>query len=230
MPSEPHIFTYTAHYGQHPETEAKYRDAILACHSILHIGLTVGEIARTYGLRPEGLRGQLKRHFPHLLPARDQLRFRLGYTRRVRLGVQENTAKKYARAVAMLRNSTLTVRAVAEECGVSYGSLQQHLLFYHKDIAESRLLRRTDALNKEIVQGECSPRGGVRAPRPEAVAYYAPAVELYRTTDLSVPEIARRCGIPAHNLAVYLRKWYAADVQARRERREASRSRLKKRG
>ena len=130
----------------------------------------------------------------------------------------------------MLRNSTLTVRAVAEECGVSYGSLQQHLLFYHKDIAESRLLRRADALNKEIVQGECSPRGGVRAPRPEAVAYYAPAVELYRTTDLSVPEIARRCGIPAHNLAVYLRKWYAADVQARRERREASRSRLQKRG
>ena len=214
----------TGRYGQHPETEAKYRDAIFACQSILHIGLTVGEIARTtYGLRPEGLRGQLKRHFPHLLPARDQLRFRLGYTRRVRLGVQEKTAKKYARAVAMLRNGTLTVRAVAAECGVSYCGLQQHLLFYHKDIAESRLLRRTEALNKEIAQGEVSSRGGVRAPRPEAVAYYAPAVELYRTTDLSVPEIARRCGIPPHNLAVYLRKWYAADVQARRERREASR-------
>lgn len=220
--SEARIFSYMAkRYGQHPETEAKYRDAIFAYESVMYLGLTTSEIARMHGLKAEAFRGQLKRHFPELLERREFLRTQLGYAVKKNVGLKEKTVLKYQEAVEILRNSKLTVREAASRCGVSYMGLQQHLLFYHKDIAESRLLQRTDALNKETVQGDASPRGGVRAPRPEAVAYYAPAVELYRTTNLSVPEIARRCGIPAHNLAVYLRKWYAADVQARRDRRAA---------
>ncbi len=223
--SEARIFSYMAkRYGQHPETEAKYRDAIFACESVMYLGLTTSEIARMHGLKAEAFRGQLKRHFPELLERREFLRTQLGYAVPGNVGLKEKTVLKYRKAVEMLRNGSLTVREAASCCGVSYTGLQQHLIFYHKDIAESRLLHRTEALNKTIVWGEASPGGGVRAPRPEAVAYYAPAVELYRTTDLSVPEIARRCGMPAHNLAVYLRKWYGADVQARRERREAEKA------
>jgi len=219
---ERRVFRYLASYGQHPETERKYRPAIEACQSIQYLSLTVSEIARLYGLEPECLRIQLKRHFPEILSARNELRARLGYRESGNVGLKAKTAEKYAPAIALLRDTGLTVREAAARTGVSYQGLQQHLLFHHKDLAESRMLARTDALLRPVEAGGVAACGGVRAPRPEAQALYAPAVELFRTSDLPLTEIARRCGVSAHNLSSYMRKWHQKELVQRREAREAA--------
>ena len=120
---EKKIFRYMARYGQHPETEARYRDAIAACQNIENLPLSVSEIARMYGLAPECLRNQLKRHFPHVIPQRDKLRLALGISVAVNRGLKKTTIAKYADAVKMLRDSTVTVREAARKCDVSYYAL-----------------------------------------------------------------------------------------------------------
>lgn len=219
---EQRVFRYLASYGQHPETERKYRPAIEACQSVLYLSQTVSEIARQYGIKPECLRNQLKRHFPEILSARNELRARLGCRESGNFGLRTGTAEKYAPAIVLLRDAGLTVREAATRAGVSYQGLQQHLLFHHKDIAESRMLARTDALLKPVEAGGVAACGGLRAPRPEAQALYAPAVELLRTTDLPLTEVARRCGVSAHNLSSYMQKWHREDLAQRRVVREAA--------
>ena len=213
-------FKYSARYGQHPETEARYRDAILACKDIDNLSLTISEIARMYGLHPEPFRNQLKRHFPEILASRRELRAKLGYPESGNTGLKEKTVQQYALAVELLRNPSVTVREAASRTGVSYHGLQQHLIFYHKDIADARMLVRTDALLRPMRVGECSANGGRRMPRPEAEAKYAPAVELYRTTDLPMTEIARRCGVAVHNLSDYIARWHRPLMEERQERRK----------
>lgn len=125
-------------YGQSPEAQAKYGEAIMACSSIEHLGMTVAEIARLYGVDTESLRNQLKRHFPNVIPLRDKLRGLMGYRVHPRAGLQPVTTERYAQAVEKLWDTDMTVKEVASQCGVSYQGLQQYLLFYHKDIAEKR--------------------------------------------------------------------------------------------
>ena len=220
---EQRIFRYMARYGQHPKTEAVYRDAIMACQSIDNLEFTITDIARKYQLKPECLRNQLKRHFPEVFARREKMRDTLGYSRPGNRGLKKATVEKYADAIQTLRETHLTIREVAERCNVSYQGLQQHLLFYHKDIAESRLLYRTDALLKTVDRndwkGSASPTGGVRGPKPETVALYAQALELYRTTDLTIRQIAAQCNVPLQNLACYIRKWYREDMGKRRLKR-----------
>ena len=217
---EKRIFRYTARYGQHPETEEVYRDSIRACQSIENLQLTITEIARMYGVKPECLRNQLQRHFPEVILQREKLRAVLGYSVPGNKGLKSATVKKYALAIALLRDSTLTVREVAERCGVSYQGLQQHLIFYHKDIADSRMLYRTDALLRSIKERKECAAGGMRSPRPETVAYFAQALELYRTTDLTLPEISKRCLVNEHAFESYLRNWYPEEIERRRRARE----------
>lgn len=218
-------FQYMARYGQHPETEARYRDAILACQSIGSLELTVTQIAREYEVKPECLRNQLKRHYPEVLFRREQMRDLLGYSRPGNRGLKKSTVEKYAAAVQMLRDSGVTVRQAASKCDVSYQGLQQHLLFFHKDIAESRMLYRTDALLKPVLssqrKGSPSSIGGKRMPKPETASHFAPSVKLYLETDLTVTQIAARSGVNAHTLSCYLKRWYPQDVERRRVEREA---------
>lgn len=215
------VFKYSARYGQHPETEEMYSDAIRACVSIDNLQLTITDIARMYGVNPQCLFNQLKRHFPEIVPKREEMRIQLGYVKAGgNRGLRRATVNKYAPAVIMLRDTSLTVKEVAERCGVSYQGLQQHLLFYHKDIADSRMLARVDSMLKPLKTGETTGSGGHHRPRPETVSLYAPALELYRSTKLSVPEIAERCGVSAHNFESYLRKWYKDEMEKRRLWRE----------
>lgn len=217
------VFRYTARYGQHPETEQKYREAINACRSIDYISLTLTDVARMYGLKPEPFRNQLKRHYPEILRTRTELRARLGIRESGNFGLKDQTVRQYAEAVELLRDPSVTVREAASRTGVSYQGLQQHLVFYHKDVADARMLVRSDALMKPLTVGGFNAVGGIRAPKPEAARLYEPAVEMYRTTDLPKTEIARRCGVPVHNFESYLSRWYKPLMEQRRERQRLQR-------
>lgn len=214
------------------ETEEINREAIMACQSIDYLELTVAEIARKYELKPECLINQLERLYPDILHRREQMRDLMGYSRPGNRELKKATAQKYADAIQMLRNTSLTVKEVANRCNVSYSGLQQHMLCYHKDIAESRLLYRTDALLQPVPSSPQkrtpSGTGCVRKPRRETAELFAPAVQLYQETNLSVPQIAARYGLKVYALDGYLRKWYPEDVRRRRLTRETMRMVKKK--
>ena len=64
--------------GQHPETHAKYKEAIAACDSMDYIEYNVSQIAREFGLTGTNLSRQLRTHYPEVLEFRERARQRLG--------------------------------------------------------------------------------------------------------------------------------------------------------
>jgi len=207
-------------YGQRNETRERYEEAVKACSSIDFLEKTVSEIAYLYGLKPECLRNQLKRHFPDIIPNRDKLRQQLGLAKQPIRGLKPSTTAKYAPAIAMLRETDLTVKEVAEKCKVSFYGLQQHLLFYHKDVAEKRLAQRTQALSKTLRRGDKDSSNRTVGPRPEAEALYADAIELYRTTSRTATDIAVELGFNPHNLISYIQRWYREDMTIHQKLRQ----------
>ena len=209
-----------ARYGQSPETEQKYREAVQACMSIMNLSLNVADIARMYSLDPQCLRGQLKRHYPEVIPRRNELRAMLGYAVLDQSRLHQSSMEKYVPAVKMLKETDLTVKEVAERCGVTYLGLQQHLIYYHKDVAELRLGKRLQALSGPVPVGEKDCNNRPVGPSATMQARYAPAIKMARETDLPLTEIALRCGVEPRGLQGYVQKWHRDLMEERQRKRE----------
>ena len=202
-------------FGQRPGTSAKYRDAILACSDISHIGMTISGIAREFGLSPAGLNNQLRRHFPNVIPEREALRRRLGIHDGIFRGVTRVSENQYAGAVHLLEISDLTIQEAADRFGVSYTGLREHILYYHKRIAEARHLTRVAAASRPLRYGEKNGSNQPHLPRKETVERYAAALDLLRTTSLPITEICYRCGVRSGAFRSYLYNWHREDLQRR---------------
>lgn len=209
-------------YGQRSETRDRYAEAIQACGSILYLDKTISEIARMFGHTGECLRNQLKRHFSDLLTERERIRAALGLSRYPVHGVSSETAARYAPAIELLRTTSLTVREVAERCGLGCSALQQHVLFYHPDLAQKRLWLRVNALDRKKMFGGISGTGRPNAPRKATEELYAEALELYRTTDRQANDIALECGVDPHNFHCYLQRWHRGEMAVREKMRRES--------
>lgn len=209
-----------ARYGQSPETEQKYREAVQACMSILNLSLNVADIARMYHLDPQCLRGQLKRHYPDVIPKRNELRAKLGYVVFDQSRLHQSSMEKYVPAVKMLKETDLTVKEVAERCGVTYLGLQQHLIYYHKEVAELRLGKRMQALAGSVAVGGKDCNNRPVGPSATMQARYAPAIKMARETDLPLTEIAQRCGVEPWGLQGYVQKWHRDLMEERQRKRE----------
>ena len=107
----------------------------------------------------------------------------------------------------MQGNSYVTVPEVADSCGLSYTGLEQHLLFYHKDLVKRRIRIRKKALRRQR-KGEITGRGTVHAPSPELVEKYAEAVHLYATTPMSAARIAGKTGVSKKGFYEHLQRWH----------------------
>ena len=206
-------------YGQRSETRDRYAEAIQACGQIGYIDMTITEIARMFGHNPECLRSQLKLHFPEIMQMRDRIRVALGLSKQRKPGMSDKTMAKYAPAVELLRTTTLTIREVAERCGVGALSLQKFVMFYHRDLAEQRLALRVNALDRRKAFGGISGTGRPIKPRKATEELYAEALELYRTTDRTVTDIALECGVDPHNFHCYLQRWCRGDMAVREKHR-----------
>ena len=115
----------------------------------------------------------------------------------------------------MQGNSYVTVPEVADSCGLSYTGLEQHLLFYHKDLVKRRIRIRKKALRRQR-KGEITGRGTVHAPSPELVEKYAEAVHLYATTPMSAARIAGKTGVSKKGFYEHLQRWHL-DLVCRRK-------------
>ena len=115
----------------------------------------------------------------------------------------------------MQGNSYVTVPEVADSCGLSYTGLEQHLLFYHKDLVKRRIRIRKKALRRQR-KGEITGRGTVHAPSPELVEKYAEAVHLYATTPMSAARIAGKTGVSKKGFYEHLQRGHL-DLVCRRK-------------
>lgn len=194
--------------GQLPATRAKYKDAIEACESLDYIEYNVSQIAREFGLNGTNLGRQLHTHYPGIIEWRETVRERLGLSDNLLRGTRRHCKEQYAKAVKLLRaNRYITVQEAADTCGVSYTGLEQHLLFYHKDLVKRRIMIREKTVGQKR-KGEITGRGTVHAPSPETKEKYAEAVRLYSTTPMSVLRIAKMTGISRKRFCAYLHNWH----------------------
>ena len=202
--------------SQRPATRAKYREAVAACDSMDYIDCNVSQIAREFGLSGTDLGRQLRTHYPEVIERREEVRRRLGLDDNLPRGARPWSKEQYAGAVELLRGDRyVTVQEVAERCKVSYTGLEQHLIFYHKELIDNRIKIRKQAVGQRR-KGGITGRGSVHAPQPAIVAKYAEALHLYRTTPLSARQIARQTGVSIKGFYEYLQKWHPELVCARR--------------
>lgn len=202
--------------GQLPATRAKYKDAIEACRSLDYIEYNVSQIAREFGLDGSNLGRQLRTHYPGVIEWREKVRARLGLGDNLPRGTRPHCTEQYARAVELLRSDRyITVQDVADSCGISYTGLEQHLLFYHKDLVKRRIEIRGKAVRQQR-KGGITGRGTVHAPSPETVEKYAEALRLYRTTPMSARRIAAETKVSRKGFYEYLQKWHM-DLVCRRK-------------
>lgn len=219
--------------GQRPATRAKYKEAIEACDSMDYIEFNVSQIAREFGLDGTNLGRQLRTHYPGLIERREEVRERLGISDNLPRGTRRFCNEQYAGAVELLRsNRYITVREAAGRCNVSCSGLEQHLLFYHKELVGKRIGIREQAVGQRR-KGKITGRGTLHAPKPETVALYAEALRLYRTTSMSARRIAMETNVPLKGFYDYLQTWHMDLVCQRKgipcgEARSADRSKVRK--
>lgn len=194
--------------GQLPATRSKYKDAIAACDSMDYIEYNVSQIAREFGLNGTDLGRQLRTHYPGIIERREKVRKRLGLNDNLPRGVRPWSKEQYTKAMELLRRSRyVTVQEAAERCDVSYAGLEQHLLFYHKELVGKRIGIREKAVKQQL-KGRITGRGTLHAPKPETVKKYAEALLLYRTTPLSAMQIAKQTKVSRKGFYKYLQNWH----------------------
>lgn len=194
--------------GQLPTTRAKYKDAIDACGSLDYIEFNISQIARKFGLDGTNLGRQLRSHYPGIIEWREKVREQLGISDHLPRGTRLYCKEQYAKAVELLRSDRyITTHEAADSCGISYTGLEQHLLFYHKDLVKHRIKKREKSVRRQR-KGEITGRGTLHAPKPETVTLYAEALHLYRTTPMSARQIAAKTKVSQKGFYGYLQKWH----------------------
>ena len=201
--------------GQRPATYHKYKDAIEACDSMNYIEYNVSQIARIFGLNGTQLANQLRAHYPDVIPFRERVRTRLGIADNTHRGVRPWCDELYADAVTMYLTTDKTIEQVADECGVSFRGLDQHLRFYHKDVINIKEQRRKEAKSSKK-RGALTGNGQLRMPRNGSDEKYRLAVELADTTNMTLAEIASRTGLNRNTLRYHLSTWHKEILLKRR--------------
>lgn len=204
--------------GQSLVTYRKYKDAIAACSDLAYIEYNISQIARLFGFHGTALASQLRFHYQDVIPMRERLRQRLGIADNTHRGVRPWCDEAYKEAVAMFRDTDLSIPEVAEACNVSPGGFSQHLRYYHKDVIEAKAEKRKEARRKTGSRkaGNLSGNGNAYGPKPETVEKYAKALELFRATGMTIDEIVAATGVPKGGFSGYLHQWHRGDKLRRR--------------
>lgn len=194
-------------------THYKYKDAILASSDVAYIEFNISQIAEMFGLNPSSLASQLRFHYPDVIPERERVRRRLGLADNIHRGARPGCVEMYADAVAMYRDTDMTIRDVAEACRVSTGGLSQHLLFYNKSVVVQKAARRDSCAYNDgnDRSGTLSGNGRLYGPDPKTVEKYSEALELYRTSSMTMKEIVKSTGVSYEGFRSYVRQWHRSD-------------------
>lgn len=203
-------------FRQLPITREKYRKAIDACASLEFIVFNVSQIAHAFNLDGTGLGRQLRTHYPEILKFREDKWLELGIDDHLPRGMRAFSKEQYAKAVELLSGSNyLTIEEVAIQCNVSQSGLLQHLRFYHRDLVRQRIKIRKNAIRQQL-KGKITGRGTIHSPKQGTVEKYADALYLYRTTPMSIRQIAMKTGVSKKGFYEYLHSWHKDLICQRR--------------
>ena len=201
--------------GQTTAAHHKYRDAIAACDSVEYIEYNISQIARIFGLDCSALASQLRRHYPEIVPRREQTRRRMGIAVNLQYGARKWSQEIYAEAVSMLQSTDLTIDAVADACQVSSSGFREHVLAYHPEITAVREQKRSDAIGCKV-RGERNGSWTLHEPDAATIARYEQTIAMYRDSADSVETIVRQAGVSLGGFRYYLRTWHPELMVQRR--------------
>lgn len=205
--------------GQSHKTYLKYKNAIEACGDIAYIEFNVSQVAQLFNLNGPALASQLRVHYPEVIPDRERIRQELGLADNIHRGVRLICEDTYRKAVSMYRDTDLSIPEVADKCNVSKSGLSQHLRFYHHDVIEKKAKKRADAHQKESEShkpGTLSGNGQLYGPNARTIAYYGEALELYRNSYKTIPEITKETDVSYEGFRGYLSRWHPGEKLRRR--------------
>lgn len=205
--------------GQSRATHLKYKEAIEASGDIAYVEYNISEIARLFGVNPTGLSSQLRVHYPHILPAREALRKRLGIADGRHRGAKPASKSAYENAVPLYKDTDLTIQEVADSLGISRSGFGQYMRFYHHEAIEAKARRRREAkrVYHQRETGNLSGNGQKYGPKKETEIQYESALRLYREGHKNLKEVIRETGVSSAGFKHYLDQWQR---EARRSRKE----------
>ena len=201
--------------GQTTASQYKYNDAISACKSREYLEYNISQIARIFEVSCTSLANQLRRHYPDVIPRREQLRQRIGITANLQYGARKWSSEGYSRAVEMLQESDMTIREVSQRCNVSYTGLREHIIAYYPQITQKRKDKRL-CMAGQSTKGMRNGCWAIHEPREGTLKKYEKAIELYRTTSLDVTEIARITQVNLGGFRYHLKNWHPELIVSRR--------------
>lgn len=188
----------------------KYKEAIALYAST---DMTMQAIAKQCGLTAGGLQAYINRHHRALMLARYNISAEGKDLQSIKIqppkGPSPVAYHKYKDAVeacGSLDYIEYNVSQVARQFGVSETGLGNFLKVHYPDIPVWR-----EKVRRWMGIADNTPRG------PQCTEQYAKAVELYRTTEYTIPEVAEICRVSLSGLSQHLR-FYHHDVIAERER------------
>lgn len=201
--------------GQTTAAHYKYKDAIAACDSMEYIEYNISQIARIFDVGCSSLASQLRRHYPEIVPRRENERRKMGITVNLQYGARKWSKEGYAAAVEMLQSSDMTIEEVANACNVSYTGFREHILAYYPQITQHREEKRIQAMGQKV-RGMRNGNWALYEPEQSSIEKYEKAIEMYRATSKDITEIVRVVGVPLGGFRYHLRTWHPELMVQRR--------------
>lgn len=169
-------------------------------------GLKMNEIAKKCNVSVKGLGNYLRRYWRELVLYRHQIHLEGKKAEDIKIkqaGKQNvNAHAKYKDAVSACDSLTyidLNVSQIARKFGTDGTSLANFMRIHYPEILVWReKVRQRLGINDNIWHGA----------RPECTRQYSEAVELYRKTDMTIPEIAELCNVSFSGFSQHLRFYH----------------------
>lgn len=184
-------------------------------------------IALRCGVTPGALGNYLRRYWRELVLQRHQIPVESEDLQSIKIystGKQNRVShERYKVAVEacdMMKYIDLNISQVARKFGLNGTALANFMRIHYEEI-----LSRRQKIRERLGINDNIPRGA----RPSCVQQYTDAVELYRTTEMTIPEIAEKFKVSESGLMQHLR-FYHKDVlqQKRAMRKRAKEEKYKK--
>ena len=209
------------------DMHCKYEEAV---RLYAETDMTMDAIAKKCGFTVCALGAYLRRHWRELVLRRHNIPAPEGqdlHAIKIFEGGKQNVNahakyKDVIEACDLMKYIDLNMSQLARKFGVNVTALTNFMRIHYPDTLEWReKVRRRLGINDNL------PRGARRA----CIAQYAEAVELYRTTELTIPEVAERYQVSASGLSQHLRFYHKEILKERKQKlKQAQRESKKKRG
>lgn len=172
---------------------------------------TIEEVAKKCCVSLSGLRGHLLENYPDIVEKRRKKR-RMGRANRMqglidgngkKIELRSEKAEEFWEAVEVYKNSSLTIKEIAEKTGVSANGLRHHLNRWHRGLI---LERRGLDPNKVF---EYDSLNETKHYLKKTTEKYAPAIErLKKGEKVSLRALAREYGFNPVSFSEYLKRHY----------------------